>query len=68
MIASEKFRDLQVHKDYKTLSSSRQITPPPPTPYIIQMYTCLAIVKCKDSDVFLKDILERLGHAHPGAD
>lgn len=23
---------------------------------------------CKDSDVFLKDILERLGHAHPGAD
>lgn len=63
MIASEKFRDLQVHKDYKTLSSSRQITPNP-----LHYSDVYMSGYCKDSDVFLKDILERLGHAHPGAD
>lgn len=67
MIASEKFRDLQVHKDYKTLSSSRQITPPPP-PNPLHYSDVYMSGYCKDSDVFLKDILERLGHAHPGAD
>lgn len=41
---------------------------PPPPPNPLHYSDVYMSGYCKDSDVFLKDILERLGHAHPGAD
>lgn len=43
-----KFRDLQVQKDYKTLSSSHQIIPPPMKPYPDAYMSG----RCKNPEVF----------------